>query len=136
MDLRQIHLVQATFATVAADADAFSTHFYDHLFSLDPKVRAMFTSDMTKQRQKLVDELVVIVDSLTRLPALIERTGELGRRHATYGVDAHHYDLVLDALVVALTKSLGDAMSDEIAVAWRRAYNLVAETMLHGAAHP
>ena len=139
MDLDQINRVQSTFAKVSGDpevTDAFSKAFYEHLFSLDPTVRAMFPDDMTAQRQKLMDELTMIVESLGRLGALVARTTDLGRRHAGYGVEPHHYDLVLEALVHALVTTLPDAVTDDVALAWRRAYHLVAETMLYGAAHP
>jgi hemoglobin-like flavoprotein len=95
----------------------------------------MFPADLDAQRQKLVDELVIIVDSLGRIGPLVARTTELGRRHAGYGVEPHHYELVLEALLAALTACAPALMTEEAVVAWRRAYHLVAETMLYGAAH-
>jgi nitric oxide dioxygenase len=105
------------------------------LFQLDPTVRAMFPADLTAQRQKLIDELDAIVASLGRLHELVARTTDLGNRHAGYGVEPHHYDLVLDALLYALTACIPQAMTPAATLAWRRAYHLIAETMMHGAAH-
>ncbi|MCU1395916.1 MAG: Hemoglobin-like protein [Ilumatobacteraceae bacterium] len=135
MDAASIALVQSTFAAVAPMADRFSTVFYDELFVLDPSLRSMFSTDLVAQRQKLVDELVAIVETLGRLPGLVARTTALGSRHRDYGVEPHHYDLVLDALVHAFGVCIPAQMTDEAVVAWRRAYHLVAETMLYGAAH-
>ena len=136
MDITEIDLVRSTFATVAPCADAFAKTFYDHLFQLDPDLRSMFAPDLAAQRNKLIDELTMIVDCLGRLPALTWRTTELGRRHVDYGVEPHHYDLVLDALMFALSEQLGEAMTPQATRSWRRAYHLVAETMLYGAHHP
>lgn len=135
MDAQSIALVQSTFAAVVPVADRFSEQFYAHLFTADPALRSMFATDLTSQRQKLVDELVAIVETLGRLPTLVARTTELGRRHAGYGVEPHHYDLVLDAIVHAFTVCIPDQMTAEAVRAWRRAYHLVAETMMYGAAH-
>ncbi|MCU1397769.1 MAG: hemoglobin-like protein (Hmp) [Acidimicrobiales bacterium] len=135
MDNHNIALVQATFHAVVPVADEFSAAFYAHLFELDPSLRWMFSDDLTLQRMKLVDELTAIVETVGRLPVLVARTTELGRRHVDYGVEPHHYDLVLDALMHAFGVCIPDRMTPEAVVSWRRAYNLVAETMLYGAAH-
>jgi len=50
-------------------------------------------------------------------------------------VEPHHYDLVLDAMMHAFELCIPAEMTPAAVVAWRRAYNLVAETMLYGAAH-
>lgn len=136
MDITQIALVQSTFATVIDRPDAFSIAFYDRLFEIEPELRAMFASDLVCQRQKLVDELAFIVANLGRLPELMERATELGHRHVGYGVQPHHYDLVLDATLFALGSLLGDQVTIEVETAWRRAYNLAAEMMLLGASAP
>src|SRR4051812_43381685 len=122
MDNHNIALVQATFHAVVPMADEFSTAFYAHLFELEPSLRSMFSDDLTLQRIKLVDELTAIVDTVGRLPVLVARTTELGRRHVEYGVEPHHYDLVLDALMHAFRVCIPDLMTPDAVVSWRRAY--------------
>lgn len=135
MDAASIALVESTFAAVMPHTDQLSRTFYERLFQLDPTVRTMFPADLTAQRQKLIDELEAIVASLGRLHELVARTTDLGSRHAGYGVEPHHYELVLDALLYALSASIPQAMTPAATLAWRRAYHLIAETMMHGAAH-
>jgi len=135
MDTSSIALVESTFTAVRPLADQLSRLFYERLFQLDPMVRTMFPADLAGQRQKLIDELEAIVDSLGRLHELVARTTDLGSRHAGYGVEPHHYDLVLDALLHALSVCIPQAMTPAATLAWRRAYHLIAETMLYGAAH-
>ena len=135
MDAASIALVESTFTAVRPLSDQLTRLFYERLFQLDPTVRTMFPADLALQRQKLIDELEAIVDSLGRLHELVARTTDLGSRHAGYGVEPHHYDLVLDALMYALSTCIPQAMTPAAALAWRRAYHLIAETMLHGAAH-
>jgi hemoglobin-like flavoprotein len=135
MDAASIALVESTFTAVGPLSDQLSRLFYERLFQLDPSVRTMFPADLAAQRQKLIDELVAIVGSLGRVHELVARTTDLGSRHAGYGVEPHHYDLVLEALLHALTTCIPQAMTPTATKAWRRAYHLIAETMMHGAAH-
>jgi len=135
MDAASIALVESTFTAVKPLSDQLSRLFYERLFELDPMVRTMFPADLAGQRQKLIDELDAIVTSLGRLHELVARTTDLGSRHAGYGVEPHHYELVLDALMYALTGCIPQAMTPAATLAWRRAYHLISETMMHGAAH-
>lgn len=95
----------------------------------------MFPDDLVAQRQKFVDELVAIVETLGQLSPLLIRTTELGRRHAEYGVEPLHYDPVLDAMMHAFGVCIPHEMTPDAVQAWRRAYYLVAETMMYGAVH-
>ena len=58
----------------------------------------------------------------------------LGARHADYGVKAHHYELVREALLDALADVLDDTWDSQARDAWGKAYDLVAETMMQGGA--
>ena len=45
-------------------------------------------------------------------------------------MQAKHYHAVGEALVASLAAHLGDRWDENLETAWRRAYNLVAETMM------
>ena len=70
---------------------------------------------------------------MPRLDELLGHTRALGARHVGYGVRASDYRVLGDALLAALAAVLGDGF-DAAREAWALAYNLVAETMLEGAA--
>lgn len=125
--------VQRSFADASERPDELSRAFYEHLWTLAPDLRPMFPDDMDAQRQKLLDELSAIVAAVADLPALVARTAPLGARHAGYGVEPEHYELVGEALLAALADVLGAGLDEPTADAWRDAYDLVAETMLAGA---
>ena len=75
----QIKLVQQSFSKVAPISDKAAVIFYDRLFEVAPAVRAMFPSDMTEQRKKLMSTLAVVVSGLSNLeidPAGSERAGD------------------------------------------------------------
>ena len=125
----QIALVQASWGQVLPIADAAAQMFYERLFDLDPSLRPLFQSDMTKQRHKLVDMLAVVVSGLTRLEELLPTVRALGHRHAGYGVRNEHYATVGMALLWTLEQGLGDSFTAEMREAWVAAYGLLGTTM-------
>jgi hemoglobin-like flavoprotein len=130
----QISLVQSSFERVGQQLPAMTARFYHELFRRDPTLRPLFATDMAEQRVKFAAKLTEIVQAIPRLDDLLTQTRALGARHAGYGVRAGDYQTVRGALLAALTAVLGSSFDDQTRQAWELAYNLVAETMLEGAA--
>ena len=82
---------------------------------------------------KFAAELAAIVEAITSYQTFAPRVRDLAVRHVQYGVQPHHYRAVGQALVGALAAHLATIWDDELEAAWRRAYNLVAETMMAAA---
>jgi len=133
MTPEQIGLVQSSFARLGPDP-ALATRFYQELFGRDPALRALFTTDLALQKVRFAEKLSEIVHAMPRLDELLGHTRALGARHAGYGVRAADYRTVGEALLAALAAVLGDSFDAPTREAWATAYNLVAETMLEGAA--
>jgi hemoglobin-like flavoprotein len=134
MTPEQITLVQSSFDRVRPELPALSTRFYQELFGRDPALRALFTTDMAVQKVRFAEKLAEIVRAMPRLAELLGHTRALGARHVGYGVRVADYGTVEDALLAALAAILGDSFDAPTREAWAIAYNLVAETMLEGAA--
>ena len=130
----QIALVQNSFAVVAPIADDAAVLFYRRLFEIDPTLQAMFRGDMADQRRKLMQMLSAAVNGLNHIERLIPVVEDLGRRHAGYGVEEHHYDTVANALLWTLEKGLGSAFTPDVRDAWTTVYGLLASTMARAAA--
>jgi len=134
MTPEQITLVQSSFDRLGPVVPELATRFYAELFTRDPGLRPLFTTDLELQKVRFADKLTEIVHSIPRLPELLGHTRALGARHAGYGVHVADYQTVGDALLAALAATLGDAFDPATRQAWVTAYSLVAETMLQGAA--
>jgi len=134
MTPEQITVVQSSFERAAPELPALATRFYQELFGRNPALRALFTTDLALQKVRFAEKLTEIVRSMPRLSELLGHTRVLGVRHAGYGVRAVDYRTVGDALLGALAAVLGDSFDAATREAWAIAYNLVAETMLEGAA--
>jgi hemoglobin-like flavoprotein len=120
-------IVQTTFAQVA-DADLLASRFYTRLFEIDPSTQPLFTHDMKDQRQKLIQTIAIVVNSLDDLSPLVTAIQSLGKRHVAYGVKAQHWDSVGSALLWALEDAFGLAFNSEVREAWTAAYMLIAQT--------
>jgi hemoglobin-like flavoprotein len=134
MTPEQITLVQSSFQRLGPQLPAMATRFYQELFTRDPALRPLFTTPLAEQEIKFAGKLTEIVRAMPRLDELLTHTRALGARHAGYGVQATHYQTLGNALLAALAAVLGDSFDAPTREAWTLAYNLVAETMLEGAA--
>ncbi|HVX75903.1 MAG TPA: globin family protein [Bradyrhizobium sp.] len=130
MTPEQVALVQQSFAKVAPISDQAATIFYDRLFEIAPPVRAMFPSDITEQRKKLMATLAVVVNGLANLESVLPAVSALAKRHVGYGAKPEHYPVVGSALLWTLEKGLGDGWTPEVADAWSAAYATLSGFMI------
>jgi hemoglobin-like flavoprotein len=130
MTPNQVQLVQQSFSKVAPISDQAATIFYDRLFEVAPQVRAMFPSDMTEQRKKLMSTLAVVVSGLSNLESILPAASALATRHVAYGAKAEHYPVVGGALLWTLEKGLGPDWTPDVAEAWTTAYATLSGYMI------
>jgi hemoglobin-like flavoprotein len=129
MTPEQIHLVQKTWRAVLPVGDTAAELFYGKLFSLDPEMRALFKGDMIEQGRNLTAMISVAVGALSKRERIVLAVRQLGQRHAAYGVEPRHYELVRIALLWALGKCLAEAFTPDVEAAWAVTYGFLAQTM-------
>jgi hemoglobin-like flavoprotein len=129
MTPRQIALVQSTWKSMLPIRDTFAELFYGKLFSLDARLRSLFTGDMRDQGRNLAAMISIVVKSLGEPDTVAVALHGLGRRHVAYGVTSKDYETVSVALLWTLSHALGEAFTDEAEAAWREAYRLLTEAM-------
>lgn len=130
-----VKTLEESFDLVAPQGDELMRKFYDHLFETAPSVQPLFAHvDMERQRQALLNMLVVLRESLRDLDDIVPDLEELGARHAEYGAEPAHYPVVGEVLIGAMAEIAGDAWKPEYTAAWQEAYGVVQDVMLSGAA--
>ena len=130
----QIALVKETWSKVIPIADTAAKLFYDRLFETNPQLAPMFNSaDLPSQRLKLVKAINTVVMSLDRFDTMVPIIRNLGYHHVFYGVKDWHYGQVGATLLWTLDAGLGEEWSDEAAMAWAIAYQMIADVMVEGA---
>jgi methyl-accepting chemotaxis protein len=130
-----VEMLEQSFDLVAPQGDELMTTFYDKLFEAAPSVRPLFAHvDMERQRQALLNMLLVLRESLRDLEDIVPDLEELGARHIEYGAQPEHYPVVGEVLIGAMAQVAGDAWKPEYTSAWQEAYQVVQDVMLSGAA--
>lgn len=125
----QAALIKKSFIRILPHREAFSKSLYDRLFKVAPEARSLFTSDMERQREKLVATLAFVVNGASDLDKLTGEVRALGRRHVDYGVELAHYGILRGVLVDTLAEYLGDDFTPEVQAAWAGLYDDLAEAM-------
>ena len=131
----EVQTLEESFDLVAPQGDELIRTFYDRLFEVAPAVKPLFANvDMERQRQALLNMLVVLRESLRDLDDIVPDLEDLGARHAEYGAQPAHYPVVGEILIAAMTEVAGDKWKPEYTAAWQEAYGVVQNVMLSGAA--
>ena len=133
MTPEQKQVIRTSFEQVKRITDVAATLFYGRLFDLDPSLERLFKGDLHTQGRMLFQVMTVVVDGLDDLDELAPSVQALGKRHAGYGVEDHHYKTVGAALLWTLERGLGSAFTAEVKTAWNALYQLLAQTMKAGA---
>lgn len=129
MTTAETELIQATFRSLAADADRVAERFYENLFAAAPRLRRLFKTPPEVQRRKFMYTLEMLVRAAARPDQLLPEAAELGRRHAGYGIEPEHYRYVREALVLTLRECLGAHFTAAAEAAWRELYDIISDTM-------
>jgi len=125
----ELDLVRASFRDIAPSGAEAGAMFYDRLFVLAPRLRAIFPHDLEAQCAKLMSMLGVVVAQLHQLDVLRPLVGDMARRHHGYGARPEHYALVGEALLWMLERRLGEGFTQAHRAAWERAYAALAGVM-------
>lgn len=132
-----VEKLEESFDLVAPQGDELMRTFYDNLFETAPGVRPLFERvDMDRQRQALLNMLLILRESLRDLEDIVPDLEELGARHVDYGAKPEHYPVVGEVLIGAMAQVAGDAWKPEYTSAWQEAFEVVQGVMLSGTPAP
>ena len=133
MQTQEITLVRQSFQLVEPIAVQAAALFYQHLFEIDPALKALFKGNMAEQGQSLMKMIGSAVALLDGPEVLMPVLQSLGKRHLRYGVQDAHYASVGAALLQTLSDGLGGQFTPPVRAAWTSMYALVSQTMMAGA---
>jgi hemoglobin-like flavoprotein len=125
-------LLETSLALVDTPDDGLTVRFYELLFERHPAVRPLFSDDLGRQAKMLRSAIVSVVDHLDDPIWLTETLGELGARHATWGVVAPMYPAVTECMVAAMAEIGGDAWTPQMNDSWVEALDAVSGLMMLG----
>jgi hemoglobin-like flavoprotein len=129
MDANTVKLVQDSWQQVLPIANQAGTLFYKNLFEAAPQLRPLFKGDLEQQAIKLMQMINVTVGKLNEPDVLLPALQQLGKRHASYGVEPTHYAPVGAALLKTLEQGLGDKFTPDTRQAWTQVYGGMTQVM-------
>lgn len=130
----QVDLLRSSFNKIKPQADEFVEKFYHNLFSDYPSTKPLFEqTDMSAQKKKLLDALVLVIQNLTSTSVLATALKQLGERHKRYGILPKHYPFVGNSLIKTFAEFLGPDWTPDVQTAWLDAYGAIKDLMLQGA---
>ena len=131
----EVETLEESFDLVAPQGDELIKRFYERLFEVAPGVKPLFADvDMERQRQALLNMLLVLRESLHDLDDVVPDLEALGARHVGYGAKPEHYPVVGEVLIESMAEIAGPAWKAEYTAAWQEAYGVVQSVVLAGAA--
>lgn len=134
MTPEHVDLVQASFDAVAPQASELVIRFYDEVFRAAPDLRHIFPEDMQDQRTKLIRTLTYAINGLKFPVSILPVVQDLGIQHSAYNVDPAQYEIVGNALILALSETRGEAFTAAEREAWTACYTLLSNVMQEAAA--
>jgi len=129
----EIHLVQNSTKLMRKSLDEFANAFYRELFKTNPIIKTLFLTNIKDQARKFAQMFELLVVSLNDVEKVIPSLKALGRRHANYGINEDHYNIVGGALINTLDKSLGTDFTGDVKNAWLKTYGIVSMIMIDSA---
>ena len=132
MTSQDIALIQNSYRQLIHVSDQAGTVFLARLFELDPSFRALFQGDLHTQSSQMIQALRYFVTCLDQLPQTVAALRQAGLEHSHELLPESRYQHFCDALIWTLAKCLGRNFTEEVAVAWGKAYWILAESMRSG----
>jgi len=127
-------LLETSLALVDTPDSGLTDRFYAILFERHPSLRPMFGADAARQATMLRSAVISVVDHLDDPVWLAETLGDLGARHARWGVVPGTYRAVAGCMVAAMAEIGGARWTPQMSDAWLEALDAVAGLLLLG--HP
>lgn len=133
MTPQQADLIRRSFDALWPVRRNMADQFYRRFFELAPDARRLFSSDMERQRVKLMDMIAAIVGALDRRELFQSLIRHTGRHHASFGVRREHFAAFGEALMASLERQLGPDFTPELRDAWVELYGEIEKEMLRAA---
>ena len=128
-----ISIVKSTAPVLAEKGLLITKEFYRRLFANHPEMKHIF--NMTNQRddsqaRALADAVFAYASHIDQLDALLPAVERIASKHASIGVEPHHYPIVGENLLAAIQAVLGLAEDDPAIKAWEEAYRVLAKVFI------
>ncbi|WP_085991256.1 NO-inducible flavohemoprotein [Oceanobacillus senegalensis] len=133
LDKKTIETVKSTAPVLKEHSSEIGKRFYELLFTKVPDLYNLF--NQTNQKRGIQQEALAYsvyaagehIDNLDAIKPVITRVTE---KHRAIGVKPEQYPIVGKTLLEAVKDVLGDAATEDVLIAWGKAYNYIADAFI------
>lgn len=128
-----IAIVKATAPAVISHAESITKRFYSLMFAGNPEVQGFFNQahqHSGSQQRALAGAICAYAANIDNLTVLGSAVELIAQKHCSLGIQPEHYPIVGKYLLIAVKDVLGDAVTDQVASAWREAYGFLADIFI------
>jgi len=118
MTAQQIDLIRSSWKSAGEEPLALGISFYDRLFSVCPRTRAVFRSPASLQTARLMKTVGYLINKLDRLDDSLPGITLIAEEYALLGIRALDYPAIATSLLWAMEKKLGACWNEELSEAW------------------
>jgi len=133
LDSSLISSLRDTFDRLRGHGPRLGELFYARLFERMPHLKPLFRATVTEQSEKLMASLETVVQNFENPDVNMSMLAELGKRHASYGVKAEHYEPMIGLLVDSMRTLLHPDVDERHLDEWRMALRLISDQMIAAA---
>lgn len=133
LDQKTIDIIKSTVPVLKEHGVTIATTFYKNMFEQNPEIKPLFNMDKQssgEQPKALAMMVLSVAQNIDNLPALIPAIKKVSEKHCECAVKPDHYPIVGKHLLGTIKEVLGDAATDEILEAWKKAYEVIAEVFI------
>ena len=133
LDQKTIDIIKSTVPALKAHGLEITTTFYKNMFTNNPEVKPFFNMDKQasgEQPKALAMAILAAAQNIDNLPAILPVVKKIGEAHCNSKIQAEHYPIVGQNLLLTIKEVLGDAATDEVIEAWGKAYGVIAEIFI------
>lgn len=130
----QIAIVKSTVPILKQHGEVITKTFYTNLLAANPQLQNYFSlrnQATGAQQAALAASVFAYASYIDDLPKLHHAVERIAHKHASLFVQPEQYAIVGKHLVGAFAQVLGDALTDDVADAWKAAYAQLADVFIN-----
>lgn len=130
MNIASRLIVRNCIDEIGNDREILSRLFYRELFHLDINLKKVFPGNVVFLNRKFFNMLATL-KNVKHLEEIAESIVRMGERHLVhYGVQAEHFGILKQALLLALADHLGSRFTAELRASWSEVLDEVSAIMM------
>lgn len=129
-NLETIEMIKATYPLLKKEGVHLTKKMYDILFVEYPDCEKHFKV-AKNQPEKLANSILAFVSHIDQIEQIAGSLENITKKHVVAEVKAMHYPKVADALIQAMSETLGkDIFTPKVTEAWVNAYTFLASHLM------